>query len=59
MRKHSIRIFFEQPFCNILVVNGYMCVACYSYSASWCNEHFIHIKAMKKVKYVCSLIVSD
>lgn len=24
----------------------------YSYSASWCNEHFIHIKAMRKVREV-------
>lgn len=23
-----------------------------SYSASWCNEHFIHIKAMRKVREV-------
>lgn len=23
-----------------------------SYSASWCNEHFIHVKAMRKVREV-------
>ena len=35
-----------------------------SYSAQWCNEHFIHVKAMRKVScqrvpsYNCNLIVS-
>jgi len=26
----------------------------FSYSGSWCNEHFIHIKAMRKVREVRS-----
>lgn len=24
----------------------------FSYSVNWCNEHFIHIKAMRKVREV-------
>lgn len=41
----------------MLVVKYYtVCHFC-SYSATWCNEHFIHIKAMKKVKYVCFPVI--
>lgn len=27
-------------------------IASFSYSSHWCNEHFIHIKAMRKVREV-------
>lgn len=41
--------------CNDKLLIKYAIILCrntYSYSASWCNEHFIHIKAMRKVREV-------
>lgn len=36
----------------IILQQIYINICLFSYSASWCNEHFIHIKAMRKVREV-------
>jgi hypothetical protein len=37
---------------KMLIIYAIILSNIYSYSASWCNEHFIHIKAMRKVREV-------
>jgi hypothetical protein len=35
-----------------VVLCFYLCEILCSYSAGWCNDHFIHVKAMRKVREV-------
>jgi len=42
--KSTLEISLTNPF--------FFSLTTHSYSSSWCNEHFIHIKAMRKVREV-------
>lgn len=36
---------------NVVVPEHLICVVFFSYSGQWCAEHFVHVKAIRKVHY--------
>ena len=49
-------VFIALPFLcfkqqHIFVPEHLICVVFFSYSGQWCAEHFVHVKAIRKVHY--------